>query len=192
MSQGAGCDVWEVSGLTIMSSRVRRRQASILYDCSKTWRVLLAIKRFASVQFSGKGRDMGMRILCFTKTLWRSMSETVSRASRSCRREIAASLASTGVSIFEMWSRKALWSGDASCRASSSPTTPFASSPSYSCGSQNPFEDPTEKQTTDPLILDGIDKFYRKKDTKWMYIMLYNSMDTMGTNLALQSVPTHW
>ena len=72
------------------------------------------MKRFTSVQFSGKeeGRvlvalDMGVRILCLTKTLWSSVSETGSCVTRSRRRETAASLASAVVEISEMYSRKA-------------------------------------------------------------------------------------
>ena len=58
--------------------------------------------------------DMGVRILCLTKTLWSSVSETGLRVSKSSRRDTAASLAFAGVEITEMRSRKALSVGDAS------------------------------------------------------------------------------
>ena len=103
----AECEVGEVSGLDIRRLRSRGRQASILYDCSNACRILLALKRFTSVQCSGKGRvmiaeDKGVRILCLTRTLWSSMSETGLGVSKSSRRETAASLAFAGVEISEM------------------------------------------------------------------------------------------
>ena len=119
----ASCGVGGLSGLTIRSLMLRGSQARLLCDCSKARRVLLAMRRFTSVQFSGKGRvlvalDMGVRILCLTKTLCSSVSETGSCVTRSRRRETAASLASAVVEISEMYSRKAFSIGYTSWFAS--------------------------------------------------------------------------